>query len=300
MNKKLLFVSTLFLLMTGNIKAQSKISFEEEENYYLGSIKTQNGWEIYSDVEDDIEIPEILVTNAQFTDGKNSLKIETKDSNIFIGAFKNITAAAEKIKVSMDVFVEDIYKNGYGSEIMLTLIDQNDTNLATINLAFDNTVWTGSGSYVYEVEGVTYASNSWVSISYQIDFENSNINFYLNDTYISSQEIEMGASLTALDVYMFDMGTQFYVDNISIESLLETSSISSQQKKIEIFPNPVSDILNIKTKDDIKVIEVYDISGKKLITTTDKVLNVHSLPKGSYVVKIITDKETTVKKFIKK
>ncbi|MBQ0147398.1 MAG: T9SS type A sorting domain-containing protein [Flavobacteriaceae bacterium] len=300
MNKKLLFVSTLFLLMTGNIKAQSKISFEEEENYYLGSIKTQNGWEIYSDVEDDIEIPEILVTNAQFTDGKNSLKIETKDSNIFIGAFKNITASAEKIKVSMDVFVEDIYKNGYGSEIMLTLIDQNDTNLATINLAFDNTVWTGSGSYVYEVEGVTYASNSWVSISYQIDFENSNINFYLNDTYISSQEIEMGASLTALDIYMFDMGTQFYVDNISIESLLETSSISSPQKKIEIFPNPVSDILNIKTKDDIKVIEVYDISGKKLITTTDKVLNVHSLPKGSYVVKIITDKETTVKKFIKK
>lgn len=300
MNKKLLFVSTLFLLMTGNIKAQSKISFEEEENYYLGSIKTQNGWEIYSDVEDDIEIPEILVTNAQFTDGKNSLKIETKDSNIFIGAFKNITASAEKIKVSMDVFVEDIYKNGYGSEIMLTLIDQNDTNLATINLAFDNTVWTGSGSYVYEVEGVTYASNSWLTISYQIDFENSNINFYLNDTYISSQEIEMGASLTALDVYMFDMGTQFYVDNISIESLLETSSISSQQKKIEIFPNPVSDILNIKTKDDIKVIEVYDISGKKLITTTDKVLNVHSLPKGSYVVKIITDKETTVKKFIKK
>ncbi|MBF0598187.1 T9SS type A sorting domain-containing protein [Faecalibacter rhinopitheci] len=300
MNKKLLFVSTLFLLMTGNIKAQSKISFEEEENYYLGSIKTQNGWEIYSDVEDNIEIPEILVTNAQFTDGKNSLKIETKDSNIFIGAFKNITASAEKIKVSMDVFVEDIYKNGYGSEIMLTLIDQNDTNLATINLAFDNTVWTGSGSYVYEVEGVTYASNSWLTISYQIDFENSNINFYLNDTYISSQEIEMGASLTALDVYMFDMGTQFYVDNISIESLLETSSISSQQKKIEIFPNPVSDILNIKTKDDIKVIEVYDISGKKLITTTDKVLNVHSLPKGSYVVKIITDKETTVKKFIKK
>lgn len=300
MNKKLLFVSTLFLLMTGNIKAQSKISFEEEENYYLGSIKTQNGWEIYSDVEDDIEIPEILVTNAQFTDGKNSLKIETKDSNIFIGAFKNITAAAEKIKVSMDIFVEDIYKNGYGSEIMLTLIDQNDTNLATINLAFDNTVWTGSGSYVYEVEGVTYASNSWLTISYQIDFKNSNINFYLNDTYISSQEIEMGASLTALDVYMFDMGTQFYVDNISIESLLETSSISSQQKKIEIFPNPVSDILNIKTKDDIKVIEVYDISGKKLITTTDKVLNVHSLPKGSYVVKIITDKETTVKKFIKK
>lgn len=300
MNKKLLFVSTLFLLMTGNIKAQSKISFEEEENYYLGSIKTQNGWEIYSDVEDDIEIPEILVTNAQFTDGKNSLKIETKDSNIFIGAFKNITASAEKIKVSMDVFVEDIYKNGYGSEIMLTLIDQNDTNLATINLAFDNTVWTGSGSYVYEVEGVTYASNSWLTISYQIDFENSNINFYLNDTYISSQEIEMGASLTALDIYMFDMGTQFYVDNISIESLLETSSISSPQKKIEIFPNPVSDILNIKTKDDIKVIEVYDISGKKLITTTDKVLNVHSLPKGSYVVKIITDKETTVKKFIKK
>lgn len=71
---------------------------------------------------------------------------------------------------------------------------------------------------------------------------------------------------------------------------------------INIYPNPVSNKLNIHLTNDlqIKKIEVYNLLGKKLKTTTQKTFTVNDLVNGMYLLKVTTDKGTTTKKLIKK
>ena len=76
-----------------------------------------------------------------------------------------------------------------------------------------------------------------------------------------------------------------------------------QVEKVElsIYPNPATDILNVKTQDKITGISVFDFSGKLIDTKINNgQINVSALPKGNYIVKIITDKAVYQEKFIKK
>lgn len=81
-------------------------------------------------------------------------------------------------------------------------------------------------------------------------------------------------------------------------SVLAASDIAN--KNINIYPNPVKETLNIvsPTAEKTKVV-IYDMSGKVVKQSDAKVVNVVHLPKGSYVVEIITDNATVSKKMIK-
>ncbi len=68
-----------------------------------------------------------------------------------------------------------------------------------------------------------------------------------------------------------------------------------------IYPNPTFDILNIQTNQKISKVEIYDISGKLLISNSsdDKKIKVSDLTNGLYLVKIFTDRNVINSKFIK-
>lgn len=71
--------------------------------------------------------------------------------------------------------------------------------------------------------------------------------------------------------------------------------------KMAIYPNPVSEILNIQTEDEILAATVYDSTGKTINTSAhSNQINVSNLTKGLYIINIVTDKATYVQKFIKK
>jgi hypothetical protein len=60
-----------------------------------------------------------------------------------------------------------------------------------------------------------------------------------------------------------------------------------------IYPNPTSDVLNIKLRkdineNDIQGVSIYDLKGSLVIKTSDfkSTIDIKNLSKGSYVVKI--------------
>ena len=64
--------------------------------------------------------------------------------------------------------------------------------------------------------------------------------------------------------------------------------------KISVFPNPVRDLLNLKSsKASIKSVEIYDINGKlimnQVINANEKELNVSELVSGAYILRIKHD-----------
>jgi len=114
------------------------------------------------------------------------------------------------------------------------------------------------------------------------------------DAY-AGQTIRIGIQYLASDKYMF------MVDDIKITTgSLATNEVSAKTKSISIYPNPTKGEINIKTDKKIKSSAVLDASGRSILTSTSQKVDISSLPKGIYLVKVdFTDGTATTEKVIK-
>ncbi len=81
------------------------------------------------------------------------------------------------------------------------------------------------------------------------------------------------------------IGEAFYdeLTNREIDQILSS-------EKLEIVPNPSSEILYIKSSFEIKQLSLFDISGNLILCQSKKnQVDIKKLPKGLYVVKVIAD-----------
>jgi hypothetical protein len=69
--------------------------------------------------------------------------------------------------------------------------------------------------------------------------------------------------------------------------------------KITLFPNPASKILNINTELPLDKITMTDLTGKKVLETNSKTINVESIAKGLYMVEVLYGDDKWVSKFVK-
>lgn len=83
-----------------------------------------------------------------------------------------------------------------------------------------------------------------------------------------------------------------------VTSTLATAEV--QKIQLAIYPNPTADVLNIKTQDKIINAVIFDLSGKVINEQINNgQINVSSLTKGMYILKVVTDKAVYQQKFIK-
>lgn len=110
------------------------------------------------------------------------------------------------------------------------------------------------------------------------------------------------ASGTASIVIGFNSNGKTAEKTITVNSLGSTLA-TAEVKKLEfsIYPNPVTDLLMIKTPEKIVNISIYDASGKLVNTQfSNGQINMSMLPKGMYILKAVTDKAMYQQKLIKK
>lgn len=81
---------------------------------------------------------------------------------------------------------------------------------------------------------------------------------------------------------------------------LTSSTNNIHEANSFIFPNPVAQKLNIRTSLSFEHLEVFDLSGKRVISSsTENDVDVSSLKSGIYFLKLTGDKESITKKFVK-
>lgn len=70
---------------------------------------------------------------------------------------------------------------------------------------------------------------------------------------------------------------------------------------ITMYPNPTSDYLNIKSDKKITNVQIFDMTGKKIISSkiNEGKIDVTKLPKGAYLINLTTDTGVVNSKFIK-
>src|SRR5690554_1369826 len=90
-----------------------------------------------------------------------------------------------------------------------------------------------------------------------------------------------------------------FTDN-AVQCSLSTPTFA--QNKISIYPNPVSDILYFETAGvTIEKVIIFDLSGRKVLEQNEvNTISVSHLQKGSYLIKIFSDKGVQAKKIIVK
>ena len=82
-------------------------------------------------------------------------------------------------------------------------------------------------------------------------------------------------------------------------------TIDPNELSFEIYPNPASDVLNVNYKNSsmvLKKLEVYDITGRKLLGTdiiSSAKINTSTLQNGTYLIHVIEDSKLVgTKKFV--
>ena len=90
-----------------------------------------------------------------------------------------------------------------------------------------------------------------------------------------------------------DTSACFDMTNVGLEE--------SVIRNIKLFPNPTTGILNIESKSTILGISIYDLVGREVLDKKTKLnsVDLSTLPKGVYLVKIKTEQGEVVKRVVK-
>ncbi|MCX6171230.1 MAG: T9SS type A sorting domain-containing protein [Flavobacterium sp.] len=104
----------------------------------------------------------------------------------------------------------------------------------------------------------------------------------------------------ALDLTNFVYVDSIVFDNV-VPSTLGTDDFGYANNTISLYPNPAQEVLNVSSAHSITKIEVYDLLGKKVASNKNaKNVNVATLGKGAYIVKVLQENGSLVaKQFIK-
>ncbi len=77
-------------------------------------------------------------------------------------------------------------------------------------------------------------------------------------------------------------------ENCDGEDLISSSTLSVEQISFSVYPSPADDLLQIKTKEAIKRIEILSIEGKLILEhSSAEPLNVSAIQQGIYLCKLI-------------
>lgn len=125
--------------------------------------------------------------------------------------------------------------------------------------------------------GIMQHSRESINIGFDTSADNHQYNFY--ETGGGWMNSMMKGSLMIRPV----VGSNYYIG---------TEEIKAENNKLEIYPNPTSDVLNIAniSSDKCDDIRVYDMSGRLLRQYSYECnLDVSDLSKGLYMIRVVTE-----------
>ncbi|MBO4875188.1 MAG: T9SS type A sorting domain-containing protein [Bacteroidales bacterium] len=96
-------------------------------------------------------------------------------------------------------------------------------------------------------------------------------------------------------------GAAFPLDVQLVQGYDPETIIESDNNSFSLYPNPVADKLFIGSDRNLSIVEVYDVSGKLVLTKKNIVglVDVSALKAGQYIIKVYSGEEISQSKFVK-
>jgi len=192
----------------------------------------------------------------------------------------------------------DYSANGQYDDLILPIM--NFSNSSTINLTFDYaySLWTDptaaqtwsdtliilispdcglTWTNIWEKAGANlvtttpiYNAFSWTpSNNNDWNSENINLNNYINLD---------GVIMKFRNINQYE--NNLFLDNINIDT--ETTTINEINEQLILYPNPANKYIHVEANSSK---DIYNVFGEKLISTTDKKIDISTLTNGLYIIK---------------
>ncbi len=134
---------------------------------------------------------------------------------------------------------------------------------------------------------------TWINIAdEEVMFLNSSNVFSSTDFNFYDEFVDVFVGTSGLGVIKFtiDLTTLKVIDS---DLLSKNSTV--------IYPNPTSDFVNVVSKEEINSVEIYSLTGQKILSSSSNKVSVSHLNNGIYLVKIqLQNGKTETQKLIKK
>jgi hypothetical protein len=224
-----------------------------------------------------------------------------------------------------------------GTQTLLSGLTANinidaDTEITTLTLTGPSNAWFAigfgnldmGGTDVFRTNGSTIvdayssgnalpaedATQDWTLVTNTVSGSNRTIVATRANNTGNSDDHIFSASAGSLSVIYAKGSSTSYAyhgGNRGFTTLSVTLGISENKLlSFEMYPNPVSDVLNIQLPSgtDKAEVGVYDYTGRlvssKTISSNDSTLDVQKISKGIYIIRVATNSKIGVQRFIKK
>lgn len=265
-----------------------------------------------------------------FTGGENNRILSIYVNDVI--AYTTTTFGTSGNDTTIHTFSAEINAEG---PVTIKIAYPTDTPAGNKQITVDNITWTAFESTTPEpVEPTaTFASESLTGFTYieaqgpsttqsvvltvaDLTAENTlsvvstNGNFEIvNPTALVNGENTIEIRLASgLDAGVYTGSVQVTLGDEILDTITLTgevtdaplSNVSNDIEGLRIFPNPANDVVTISTNSSaVKSVQIFDISGKQVINVdTDSTINVSTLSKGIYVVKIVEEGKTSTSKLV--
>ncbi|WP_165585023.1 T9SS type A sorting domain-containing protein [Chryseobacterium taiwanense] len=171
--------------------------------------------------------------------------------------------------------------------------DRTDPLLVRLNK--DTGVVTGT----YEVQGSYGAEDHFTAVA--VDNDN---NIMLGGFIHQQLFTATNDNVVTISNVLSDKSNFFFAKLAS--SACSTMSVeeTSAEAGLQFYPNPVTDVLHIKSKNKLESFEIYSSVGQTVqrggLQDTNAQITMSSLPTGVYYVKVKTEKAVVTEKVVKK
>ncbi len=135
---------------------------------------------------------------------------------------------------------------------------------------------------------------------------NSEVVIYYNDgaqnftKVVVDDTIQGAATFTVQDFNgdgEYDIAVAGSSSNEFVLYIYQTSAVQiNNLAHLSVYPNPASDILKIDSTEPIQQIKVFDITGRNVLVTQQKTIDVSGFNKGYYLFKIILKDNNVITK----
>ncbi|QAA83177.1 HYR domain-containing protein [Aequorivita sp. H23M31] len=208
-----------------------------------------------------------------------------------------VTCADIGTTIPVTVFVSDTSGNVSSCTTMINVVD---SVAPVITCPADVTVDPGAGNLFY------------ILPDYFATGEATAIDNCTDPVIITTQDPAVGTALTD-GIHTITLTAEDEYGNIStcsfeltVESILVGIDDNVLESGVALYPNPAKNIVNLVNKTNISLdnMVIFDINGKKVnqidlrAMVGEKSVDVSNLASGVYVIQIVGEKATTVKRLI--
>jgi hypothetical protein len=308
---KKFYILAAFVAFAFNANAQ--VDFTEDfDGFALGDISAQSpDFRTWSGPDGSAEDADVV--NTQSASGTQAMNVVAGNDQIFLvpGA---PTTGTYMVQWKMLVFTGT---KGYFNMQAAFTAEPSPWAQALMggNVYFncdgsgDGTTATGIVSGATDCTGATqtftYPEGTWFTITniYDLDAQTWGMDidgvmqFTGEPLAFGSQVFE---SLAGFDFFSVDSSYFYFVDDLKTGPDLFLATEDFSKDNFSVYPNPVQDVLNIKSAQVVDAVTVYDLLGKVVLQaqpgTVSPALDMSALNNGAYLVKVtIGNASKTVK-----